>query len=149
MPAAVFALIVSLLQLPSTKHLTVASSTSTNAAAPGSKVALYLDIVPRPGIHVYAPGAKDYLPIALKVDATSGLAVGALTYPKSQTMIFEGEKIPVYDKPFRLVQQVTLGRSLKAGEAVRLAGTLNYQACDDRVCFIPASVPVVWTITVL
>src|SRR5438445_780651 len=132
MQAAVFALVISLLQLPSTKHLTVAASTSTSAAPRGSKVALYLDIVPKPGIHVYAPGAKDYLPIALKVGGTSGVAIGALIYPKSQTMIFEGEKIPVYEKPFRLVQQVTVDRGTKPGETLALNGTLSYQACDDK-----------------
>lgn len=27
-------------------------------------------------------------------------------------------------------------------------GTLNYQACDDNVCFNPQSVPLSWTINV-
>jgi len=29
-----------------------------------------------------------------------------------------------------------------------ISGTLSYQACDDRLCFAPASVPVSWTFTV-
>src|SRR5205085_11852526 len=95
-----------------------------------------------------APGAKDYLPIALKMDPTNRVTIGALTYPKSQTLTFEGDQIPVYDKPFRLVQDVTLDRSVEAGQSVIVTGTLNYQACTNQVCFIPASVPVSWTIGV-
>jgi DsbC/DsbD-like thiol-disulfide interchange protein len=140
------AMLIALLPAPPAKHLTVTPSLSTKAAAPGSKVSLYVDVTPRPGIHVYAPGAKDYLPIALKLEARSGVTIGALTYPKAQTLTFEGEKVPVYDKPFRLVQDVTLDRSLEEGQTVTVSGTVDYQACDDRVCFIPAKAPVSWSI---
>jgi hypothetical protein len=27
-----------------------------------------------------------------------------------------------------------------------IAGTLQYQACDDKVCFTPQSVPLTWTL---
>jgi len=149
------ALLLAILQLPLPlpgprviKHLALVTSTSATPPAPGSKMSLYVDVTPNPGIHVYAPGAKDYQPIALKIDSARGLTTGSLTYPKSQTMMFEGQKIPVYDKPFRLVQQVTLGRSLKAGDTVTVAGTMTYQACTNEVCFIPTSAPVEWTLTV-
>jgi DsbC/DsbD-like thiol-disulfide interchange protein len=148
MPSILLAILLVLFQGPLPKHLSVASSSSLKTATPGSKVSLYVDVAPKAGIHVYAPGAKDYLPIALKLDAKSGVTIGALTYPKSQTLTFEGTKVPVYDKPFRLVQEVTLDRSLESGQAVTLTGTLDYQACDDRVCFIPAKAPVSWTIAV-
>jgi hypothetical protein len=76
--------------------------------------------------------------------------VGKTVYPKSETMFFAplNETVPVYQKAFRLAQDVTLGKSLKAGSTVTLAGTLEFQACDDQVCFVPESVPVSWTVTV-
>ena len=37
---------------------------------------------------------------------------------------------------------------LKAGDRVTVAGVLNYQACDDAVCFNPVSAPVSWSVTV-
>ncbi len=129
------------------KHLTMAATASADAAVPGSKVSLFLDITPRTGIHVYAPGAKDYLPIALALDRPAGVTVADVKYPKAETMLFEGEKVPVYEKPFRLVQEVSLARSLKAG-VLTITGSVKYQACDDKVCFLPASAPVTWTITV-
>ena len=41
-----------------------------NGAA-GGKLALFVDVTPKPGIHVYAPGSKDYIPIALKLNAAA------------------------------------------------------------------------------
>lgn len=142
-------LVQSLLQQPAApRHLTIVATASADEAAPGSKVSLFLDITPRPGLHVYAPGAKDYLPIAVAVDRQAGVRVGDVKFPKSDTMLFEGEKVPIYEKPFRLVQEATLDRSLKHGATFTLTGTVKYQACDDKVCFIPASVPVSWTISI-
>ena len=149
MNALQIAVFVALLQVAPPKHLTLATTSSAPSAAAGSEVSLYVDVTPKPGIHVYAPGATDFLPIALKLDAASGVTAGALTYPKSQTLDLEGLKIPVYDKPFRLAQRVTLDRSLKKGETITVTGTVNYQACDDKVCFIPAKAPVRWAIQVM
>ena len=33
-------------------------------------------------------------------------------------------------------------------DALTLTGRLDYQACDDKVCFNPVSVPLTWTLTV-
>ena len=130
------------------KHLKLAASASVATAAPGATVSLFVDITPDPGIHLYAPGAKDYLPIALKIDPKPGISAGPLAYPKSQTMVFEGQKIPVYDKPFRLTQPLTIDRSAGSGGTIIVSGTLKYQACNDEVCFIPADARVTWKIAV-
>jgi len=63
-------------------------------------------------------------------------------------MEFAGDKVPVYEKAFRLVEDVEIGRGAKAGKTLTLTANVKYQACDDRVCFIPATVPVRWTISV-
>jgi hypothetical protein len=50
------------------------------------------------------------------------------------------------------VQELTIDPSpqgtaaLKDLAALTIAGTLEYQACDDTVCFIPQSVPLTWTV---
>ena len=36
--------------------------------------------------------------------------------------------------------------ALKGRSSLRIAATLEYQACDDKVCFVPQSVPLAWTI---
>jgi DsbC/DsbD-like thiol-disulfide interchange protein len=142
-------LLVELLQLPQPpKYLTIAATASAAAAAPGSKVSLFLDVTPNLGIHVYAPGAKEYIPIAVTFDPHAGVAFGAMKYPKSETLVFEGERVPVYQKPFRLVEEVSLGPSLKKVDSITVTGIVKYQACDDRVCFFPVSAPVSWSIKV-
>jgi DsbC/DsbD-like thiol-disulfide interchange protein len=133
-----------------TPHLTMATSASATTVARGSTASLFVDIVPDPKVHVYAPGAKDYLPIALELAPPSGIAAEKLKYPKAQIAVFEPlkERVPVYDVPFRLVQDVKVSPSVKHGETLTITGTLKYQACDDLVCFNPVSAPVRWTLKV-
>jgi DsbC/DsbD-like thiol-disulfide interchange protein len=108
-----------------------------------------VDVQPKPGIHVYAPGAGEfYIPITVKLNPQPQLKPGKAAYPKSETMIFAGEKVAVFEKPFQFTQDVTLDKSLKAGETVVVTGTVNYQACDDKVCFPPESAPISWTVLV-
>src|SRR6266851_4186794 len=127
------------------KHLTLSTSANpANPTTPGSGVSLFLDVRPNPGIHVYAPGAKDYLPIRLTLEPLADLAIGKTIYPKSETFVFERERVPVFQKPFRLVEPVTIARTATPGTTMTIRGTVNYQACDDKVCFIPASAPVTW-----
>lgn len=133
---------------PAPQHLTLSASTSAASVAPGASVSLFVDVTPNAGIHVYAPGAKDFLPIALKLDPIAGAAIGRVRYPKSDTMGFAGEKVPVFQKAFRLTQDVTTAPTAKRGTTMTIGGTVSYQACDDAVCFIPATAPVSWTIAV-
>jgi len=66
------------------------------------------------------------------------LKSGKVVYPKAEVMMFADERVPVFDKPFRLTQDVTLDKSLKPGTTVLVAGTVSYQACDDKVCYPPS-----------
>jgi len=144
----ILALIASL--LAPVHHITVAATSSAASAKPGSTVSLFVDVLPDKGIHVYAPGAADYQPIALELKPGADAASGNLEYPASETLAIPetGEKIPVYNKPFRLTQAITIAKSAKRGSKIAVAGTVRYQACDDAVCFLPAQLPVSWTIEV-
>jgi DsbC/DsbD-like thiol-disulfide interchange protein len=133
---------------PKPGHATIAPAPGDANGQPGAKVSLFVDVTPKPGIHVYAPGSRDYIPITVKLNPQAQLKPGKVAYPKSEMMTFADEKVPVFEKPFRLTQDVTLAKSLKAGETVTVAGTVNYQACDDRVCYPPESAPVSWTVVV-
>jgi hypothetical protein len=58
----------------------------------------------------------------------------------------------VFQKPFRLVQSMAVRTSpdaraaLKSVDTVTIAGSLEYQACDDRLCFTPRTIPVSYTV---
>ena len=141
-----------------TAHLAIAASQSNPDVTVGSRFHLALDVTPKPGMHVYAPGADDlgYRVIGLHLDTPDFLRALPAEYPASEIYHFEplDERVPVYQRPFRLVQELVVEGSPEAAaqlaelDALTLTGRLDYQACDDAVCFNPASVPLIWTLTV-
>ena len=139
----------------STEHLDIRTYPTEGAVAFGNRFAIVLDITLRPGMHVYAPGASGYKVIAFTVAPPPFVKVFPGRYPASQIYFFKplNERVPVYQKPFTLTHEVLLQGDLDAQAAWRgkdtltLTGTLDYQACDDNVCFNPASVPLSWTVT--
>ena len=138
-----------------TMHLTVNTSISSAEVAPGQKLSLSFVVTPKRGMHVYAPGKHDYQVIAVKLDPQPWMKVPATTYPPSEIYFFEplNEKVEVYQKLFRLSQDITVlatpeaQKQLSGQTNVTVSGKLDYQACDDKVCYAPRSVPVKWTFT--
>jgi hypothetical protein len=137
-----------------TMHLTVNTSINETAVAPGKKLSLTFDITPKRGMHVYAPGKHDYQVIAVKIDPQPWLKVAPTAYPPSEIYEFKelGEKVETYGKPFTLVQDITVLNTAAAKKAlaspVKLTGKLEYQACDDKVCYAPSRIPVSFDLTV-
>lgn len=113
-----------------------------------------VDITPKPGVHVYAPGSQ-YRPVTLTLADNSPFRLETpLEYPKPATYMFKplNEQVLVYDAPFRLEAQIGLdpARAVAApfgSSDMPLAASLDYQACDDRVCFLPESVALRSTVT--
>ncbi len=138
----------------STAHLEITTYPSEPAVAPGNRFSIALDVQPHNGIHVYAPGAKSYRVIGLTVESQPFVRPLTMKYPASQIYFFKPlkERVPVYQKPFTLVQEVILEGTPQAQAAFRgkdsvtVKGTLEYQACDDKICYNPASVPLSWTL---
>ena len=131
-----------------TKHLKISASASASAAAPGTAVSLFVDIAPKPKMHVYAPDQKEYIPVVLTLTPDPAFKAGTAQFPKAETYFFAPlkETQQVYSKAFRIVQPVTLAAS--AGGEVTIKGRVRYQACDDTICYVPQNVPVAWTIKV-
>jgi len=140
----------------STNHLTVEARVSRTSVAPGASVTVTLDVTPRRTMHVYAPGKHDYQVVGLAITPQAWLRVDPTKYAPAETYYFEplDETVEVYSQPFRLTRQVTLldtaaARKALAGRpSVEIAGALEYQACDDKVCYAPAKVPVRFTLTI-
>lgn len=138
----------------SAPQLEITSYSTDAVAAAGTRFSLVLDITPGPKIHVYAPTVKGYKPIGLTVAQQPGLVVREAHYPASEEYFFEplNERVPVYQRPFRVVQDVMIdpsraGQAALSGKAaLTITGILNYQACDDRICYMPQSVPLTWTV---
>jgi len=138
----------------STAHLELRTYPSDVDVALGSRFSLALEITPRPGMHVYAPGASGYRVIKVEMASQPGVKAFPVTYPGSEIYLFEplNERVPVFRKPFTLLQEIVLdvspqGQALFKGKnSVTLTGTLEYQACDDKICYNPVSLPLSWTV---
>ena len=126
-----------------TLHVKVATSVDDKAAADG-KVSLFVDVTPKPKMHVYAPGQDGYIVVTLTLEKDAAFTAAAPKFPAPEKLLFEplNETQLVYSKPFRIVQDI---RRTKKGP-LTIKGTLRYQACDDAVCFRPTNVPVEWTV---
>lgn len=139
----------------STSHLDATAYPSDASVAAGNHFSVVLDVTPKSGIHVYAPGAKDYRVIGVTFAPQPFVRIGSPMYPASEIYHFKplNERVPVFQRPFRLVHEVVVEGSPAAQAAwrdktsVTVNGTLDYQACDDRVCYNPMSVPVSWTVS--
>src|SRR6266853_2858179 len=139
----------------SSPQLELISFATDSIVAPGTQFSLVLDVRPARGVHVYAPDVTGYKPIALLVEAQPGLVTRGAQYPKSEDYHFKplNEHVQVYQRPFRIVQDVLIDPSTQAQAALKdvslltIKGVLNYQACDDKLCFTPQSVPLTWTVT--
>jgi peroxiredoxin len=139
----------------STEHLDVSTYPSDAAVAPGNRFSLALDIRPKRGMHLYAPGASGYRIISLSIAEQPFVRMLPLRYPASEIYFFKplNERVPVYQKPFTLVQEIILEgqpaaqAAFKGRDSLTLSGTLDYQACDDKLCFNPASIPLSWTVS--
>jgi DsbC/DsbD-like thiol-disulfide interchange protein len=132
-----------------TKHLTITTSTGAPSAAPGERLSLYVDVSPKPKMHVYAPDQTDYIPIELKVEPASSFRAQAIQYPAAEQFYFEPlkETQRVYSKPIRMTVPIALARNAAAGP-LTIKGTVRYQACDDAICYLPQTIGVTWKVTV-
>ena len=128
-----------------TAHLTMAASSAAASAGAG-KVTLALDVTPKPKMHVYSPGQDGFIAITLTLDENPAITVGKAKYPAGEKSFMPAlnETQLVYAKPFRITQDVTVKTASR--EPVTITGKVRYQACDDKICYLPVTVPVEWKI---
>jgi len=121
----------------------------------GQQFLITLDVTVKPGVHLYAPGEHAYKALRFTLDSDSLFAVGNPVYPEAEDYYFAplDEHVPVFAGSFRILVPVSVAvsrdlvhRAGEPGAAVTIGGTLEFQACDDKVCFLPESVPVTLTL---
>jgi peroxiredoxin len=142
-------------------HLQLRLSQSDDVAAPGNRVTLVAELALPSDLHVYAPGVQGYKPVALELNSNPHATFQTASYPASKVLLLPaiGEKVPVFEGKFRIAQDVVVSfdkdfsQAVAAGPAsgtpLNVEGNLRYQACDSKICYPPASVPVSWQITVV
>ncbi|HTI41763.1 MAG TPA: redoxin domain-containing protein [Vicinamibacterales bacterium] len=135
-------------------QLDVVTYPSDSSVAPGNRFSIVAQVMPHNGVHVYAPGAGNYKVINLKVLPAQYIRALAPVYPPSEVYFFKplNERVPTYQKAFTITQDVVLDGSAAARTALAkqaamtIGGALSYQACDDRLCYDPVTLPLSWSV---
>ena len=135
-------------------HVALTSYLTDQTAAPGTHFSAVVDATPSARVHVYAPGVSGYIPVAITIDPQPGLVVREAQFPKADDFFFKPlhEHVAVYQRRFRIVQDLEIDPGPASAAALTgmphmtIRGAFRYQACDERVCFNPQSVPLTWTI---
>ena len=136
----------------STAQLNFTAYPSDTIVTNGKHFSLAVEVVPDPGMHVYAPGAEGmgYKVVGFNMAASEFVDYGPIDFPKPEVYHFKplDEFVPVYQAPFTLLQEAVIKASAETEKQLEdvatmtLSGTLDYQACDDAICYLPVSVPV-------
>jgi len=138
----------------STAHLAVIAYASDQSVSLGTRFSLAADVTPNRGMHVYAPGATGYRVVNLTVDPVANVRMTPIRYGPSEMYYFKplNERVPVYQKAFTLVLDVIpeatpeARKALAGTKELAFTGTVEYQACDDKVCYNPTSLPLSWRV---
>jgi AhpC/TSA family/Disulphide bond corrector protein DsbC len=138
-----------------TRYFQVSASASNQLVHQGQHISLVVNLELKPKMHVYAPGVQGgYIPIDWKMADSPGFRPAAVEYPKPQVLRLEviKESVPVFVGQVRLVRDIVIGTDAQvkpllggANELV-IEGSLHYQACDDRECYLPATLPLKWVL---
>ena len=90
-----------------------------------------VDVTPKPGVHVYAPGATALTPVTMVMTPFSGLRFSRAKYPapEAATALTAPDPAPAYYAPFRIEQRMSVAR----GEMVTCASLELDLGSDDGV----------------
>ena len=95
--------------------------------------------IPR-GFHVHSnkPLEKFLIATQLQVDATNGLRVGPVSYPRAllRNLKFSRKQVAVYEGRVTMRFNITVPANFSTGTA-EIKAKVRYQSCDDEVCFPP------------
>ncbi len=118
----------------------------------GQQVRLSVRVVLPDTLHVQSNTPRDpsLIPTVLTIEPPAGVAIGSITYPEAFDLEQLGvpEPLAVYGHDFTIRVDATLDAGFAAGELV-VPARLRYQACDDKLCYAPATADASWTLKVV
>jgi len=134
--------------------LTASTFWSQNGVKPGGQITLAVALDVQKRYHIMGHDAKDpYIPTKLEIiNAPTELRSSTPIFPETQLFDFgeEGTKEKIRGFSGRTVVFIPMAmtESAKIGTA-DLQIRISYQACDDKVCLMPASITKLLTLSVL
>jgi len=123
-----------------------------SGAHPGGIVRLALQVEVPPGLHVQSNTPRDptlkALTLALDVPADAVILETVFPAPSDYRLEGSTDLLSVFEGQFAVGVRIKLSAAQPVGDLV-IEGRLRYQACDDKVCFVPKTATVAWTVPVL
>lgn len=117
----------------------------------GQSIRVALKVTLPPALHVQSdrPSDASFIATALSLSPPAGFTVEALTYPEASELRQEGlpEPLLVFGHEFITSARLAVAAGVAPGE-VAIPGRLRYQACDDKVCYAPATASFEWRVRV-
>jgi cytochrome c biogenesis protein CcdA len=99
-----------------------------------------------PGLHANSNRPRDPLliPMTLSVTPPAGVTVEEIVYPEPTDLKQAGADLPlsVFEREF--VVGIILTISQAAAGELTVPASLRYQACDETMCYLPATVETSW-----
>ncbi len=124
----------------------------TDGAHAGQTVRVALKVTLPTALHVQSDQPRDpsLIPTVLTLEPPDGFSVNALVYPESSELKQEGldQPLVVFGHEFVIGAHLAI-RAEVAPATFVIPGRLRYQACDDKVCYAPATAQFEWTVRVV
>ena len=122
------------------------------AAAAGHATFIDLRFRVRDGFHVNSshPRSSLLIPTRLTLTLPEGLSLQGTGYPAGKTLVLSfdpKEPLDVYSGAFTIRAQVEPNPDARPGD-YQVTGGLRYQACSDRACYPPKTLPVSFEVKV-
>ena len=114
------------------------------------QAAVVLDIPDGFHINSNRPLSKFLIPTSVKIEASGGIKIGPVSYPRAQlrTFSFSPDKLSVYEGRTVLRFNVTIPADVQTG-VTELRARVKYQSCNDEACFPPATRSITMPIAVV
>ena len=108
----------------------------------GEVVKQSLTVAILPGFHVNGDKPKDEFLIPLKLTWSGGLLEAkSITYPTPEELQVGTEKLVVLTGSYQIATEFKVPETAPPG-ATTVTGKLRYQACNNQMCFRPASIDI-------
>ena len=131
---------------PTGSEAKVSAYLSVDKLAPGSpfRVAVVMDLAEHWHVNANPVSLEGLIPTTVEFQPPASIAIDRIIYPKgvSTKVGWADEPVALYSGRAIILAEGRVTASVKPGP-VRIEGSVRSQACDDRICVAPKTVPFV------
>ena len=123
----------------------------TDGVAAGGTARVALKVVLPEKLHANSNKPRDpsLIPTVVTITPPDGVTVEEIVYPEAQDLTQKGADQPlsVFEREFYIGVSLKIAPGTAPGD-VTVPARLRYQACDESICYIPATAQVDWQLRI-